>query len=218
MFTNSNTKLLLVLLLAMVLICMLNTGKENLENDNVEVEALNEDVVEETNEVTDEQTINTNSDELVKPNDLSEDNNKAVIDNEEMINSVLEPMTNVEPSDMSKTEGADVNSAGTSVTAQNMEKLMKENDKNKLKFDAGTLLPKEVNDEWFETDFGHAQVNVDDSNLIVTDRYITGVNTVGQSLKNPSWDLRAAPACPKMTVSPWLQSTIEPDFNLKPIV
>tara|TARA_B100000524_G_scaffold332838_1_gene220280 strand:+ start:18 stop:674 length:657 start_codon:yes stop_codon:yes gene_type:complete len=218
MFTNSNTKLLLVLLLAMVLICMLNTGKENLENDNVEVEALNEDVVEETNEVTDEQTINTNSDELVKPNDLSEDNNKAVIDNEEMINSVLEPMTNVEPSDMSKTEGADINSAGTSVTAQNMEKLMKENDKNKLKFDAGTLLPKEVNDEWFETDFGHAQVNVDDSNLIVTDRYITGVNTVGQSLKNPSWDLRAAPACPKMTVSPWLQSTIEPDFNLKPIV
>ena len=197
---------------------MLNTGKENLENDNVEVEAINEDVVEETNEVTDEQTINTNSDELVKPNDLSEDNNKAVIDNEEMINSVLEPMTNVEPSDMSKTEGADINSAGTSVTAQNMEKLMKENDKNKLKFDAGTLLPKEVNDEWFETDFGHAQVNVDDSNLIVTDRYITGVNTVGQSLKNPSWDLRAAPACPKMTVSPWLQSTIEPDFNLKPIV
>ena len=217
MFTNSNTKLLLVLLLAMVLICMLKQGKENLDNDDVEVEALNEDVVEQTNEVTDEQTI-TNSDELVKPNDLSEDNNKAVIDNEEMINSVLEPMTDVEPSDMSRTEGADINSAGTSVTAQNMEKLMKENEKNKLKFDAGTLLPKEVNDEWFETDFGHAQVNVDDSNLIVTDRYITGVNTVGQSLKNPSWDLRAAPACPKMTVSPWLQSTIEPDFNLKPIV
>ena len=217
MFTNSNTKLLLVLLLAMVLICMLKQGKENLDNDDVAVEALNEDVVEQTNEVTDEQTI-TNSDELVKPNDLSEDNNKAVIDNEEMINSVLEPMTDVEPSDMSRTEGADINSAGTSVTAQNMEKLMKENEKNKLKFDAGTLLPKEVNDEWFETDFGHAQVNVDDSNLIVTDRYITGVNTVGQSLKNPSWDLRAAPACPKMTVSPWLQSTIEPDFNLKPIV
>ena len=217
MFTNSNTKLLLVLLLAMVLICMLKQGKENLDNDDVAVEALSEDVVEQTNEVTDEQTI-TNSDELVKPNDLSEDNNKAVIDNEEMINSVLEPMTDVEPSDMSRTEGADINSAGTSVTAQNMEKLMKENEKNKLKFDAGTLLPKEVNDEWFETDFGHAQVNVDDSNLIVTDRYITGVNTVGQSLKNPSWDLRAAPACPKMTVSPWLQSTIEPDFNLKPIV
>ena len=45
--------------------------------------------------------------------------------------------------------------------------------------------------------------------------YHVGVNTVGQSLKNPSYDLRAAPACPKFTVSPWGQSTIEPDFNIK---
>ena len=37
---------------------------------------------------------------------------------------------------------------------------------------------KEVNNDWFETDFSHAQVNVDDSNLVVTDRYIVGVNTV----------------------------------------
>ena len=82
-------------------------------------------------------------------------------------------------------------------------------------FNAGDLLPKDVNKDWFETDFSTAQVNVDDNNLVVTDRYIVGVNTVGQSLKNASYDLRAAPANPKFTVSPWQQSTIEPEFNLK---
>lgn len=195
---------------------MLNSGNEGLDNSIDQIEGLTEEVT--SNEDNDtENIIDTKSEELVQPNDTSEDNNE-IINNEEIIDSILEPMTEVEPSDVTKTEGADINTNGTSVTAQNMEKLMQENEKNKLKFDAGTLLPKEVNDEWFETDFGHSQVNVDDANLIVTDRFITGVNTVGQSLKNPSWDLRAAPACPKMTVSPWLQSTIEPDFNIKPIV
>ena len=195
---------------------MLNSGNEGLDNSIDPIEGLTEEVT--SNEDNDtENIIDTKSEELVQPNDTSEDNNE-IINNEEIIDSILEPMTEVEPSDVTKTEGADINTNGTSVTAQNMEKLMQENEKNKLKFDAGTLLPKEVNDEWFETDFGHSQVNVDDANLIVTDRFITGVNTVGQSLKNPSWDLRAAPACPKMTVSPWLQSTIEPDFNIKPIV
>ena len=43
-----------------------------------------------------------------------------------------------------------------------------------------------------------------------------GVNTVGQTLKNPSHDIRGTIYCPKIAnVSPWQQSTIEPDFNLK---
>ena len=217
MFSNSNCKLLLVLLLAIILIYMLNSGNEMPVNSSDEIEGLTEDITSNDNMEQIETQLDTKSEELVQPNDTSEENNE-IINNNEMIDSIVEPMTEVEPSDISKTEGADINTQGTSVTAQNMEKLMQENEKNKLKFDAGTLLPKEVNDEWFETDFGHSQVNVDDANLIVTDRFITGVNTVGQSLKNPSWDLRAAPACPKMTVSPWLQSTIEPDFNIKPIV
>ena len=93
-----------------------------------------------------------------------------------------------------------------------------ENENNKLKFKASELLPTEVNKDWFETDFTQAEVNVDNDNIVVTDKYVIGVNTVGQSLKNPSYDIRAAPACPKFTVSPWLQSTIEPDFNIKSIM
>lgn len=42
-----------------------------------------------------------------------------------------------------------------------------------------------------------------------------GNNTVGSSLKNPSYDIRGNEACPKFVVSPWLQSSIEPDINIK---
>ena len=63
--------------------------------------------------------------------------------------------------------------------------------------------------------FNKRFAGVEDANLVTTDRYIIGVNTVGQSLKNPSYDLRSAPACPKFVVSPFLNSTIEPDFNIK---
>jgi hypothetical protein len=134
------------------------------------------------------------------------------VDSDNLLSEVL---ADVEPSDDTQSTSASVNENSTSVTAKNMAKLMEENEEKKLKFNASDLLPKDVNQDWFETDFSSAQVNVDDNNLVVTDRYIVGVNTVGQSLKNASYDLRAAPANPKFTVSPWQQSTIEPDFNLK---
>jgi len=214
MLFNSNVKLLLVLLLAVVLIYMLNS-KEEIPNDG-EVEALSEEQVAEE-QVVEEPVISEmeETEEVTEPVpepsnvENAQDN---LLDDDRMIDSVLS--NNVQPNDLQST-GANVNEGGTSVTAQNMQKLMEENEKNKLKFNSGELLPKEVNNDWFETDFSNAQVSVDDNNLVVTDRYIIGVNTVGQSLKNPSYDIRAAPACPKFTVSPWGQSTIEPDFNIK---
>jgi hypothetical protein len=45
-----------------------------------------------------------------------------------------------------------------------------------------------------------------------------GIDTQGQTLKNASHDLRAAPPNPKFNVGPWLISTIEPDYNIKPIM
>ena len=44
-----------------------------------------------------------------------------------------------------------------------------------------------------------------------------GVNTVGQSLRNANRQLRSEPANPQVKVSPWLQSTIEPDCNRRPM-
>jgi len=84
-------------------------------------------------------------------------------------------------------------------------------------YNAKDFLPREINDEWFETDFSLAKYQLNDDKLINTEKYIIGINTVGQSLKNASWDIRGTLPNPKLVVSPWNNSTYEPDFNLKPL-
>jgi hypothetical protein len=44
-----------------------------------------------------------------------------------------------------------------------------------------------------------------------------GVNTVGQSLRNANLQLRSEPANPQVNVSPWMNSTINPDLERKPL-
>ena len=85
------------------------------------------------------------------------------------------------------------------------------------KYNSKDFLPKQVNDEWFETDFSLAKYQLNDDKLINTEKYIIGINTVGQSLKNASHDIRGTIPNPKFIVSPWNNSTYEPDFNLKPL-
>ena len=57
-------------------------------------------------------------------------------------------------------------------------------------------------------------ISVKNRHLINVTRAV-GINTVGTSHKNGSYDLRGNPPCPKFVVSPWLQSSIEPDLNIK---
>lgn len=91
------------------------------------------------------------------------------------------------------------------------------NKNNVKKYNAKDFLPKEINDQWFDTDFSQAKFNLNDDKLINTDRYVIGVNTVGQSLKNASYDIRGTIPNPKFTVSPWNNSTYEADYNIKPL-
>ncbi len=42
-----------------------------------------------------------------------------------------------------------------------------------------------------------------------------GINTINESLKIPNMDLRPTPPCPKFTTSPWMQSSITPDTNVR---
>lgn len=79
-------------------------------------------------------------------------------------------------------------------------------------FNVDKMLPQEVNDDWF--DVQPEPVSVKNRHLINVTKPI-GVNTIGTSKKNASHDLRGSYACPKFTVSPWLQSSIEPDHNLR---
>jgi len=47
--------------------------------------------------------------------------------------------------------------------------------------------------------------------------HLVGINTVGQSLRNANRQLRSEPPNPQVKVSPWLQTTIEPDTNRRPM-
>ena len=76
---------------------------------------------------------------------------------------------------------------------------------------ASDLLPADVNSQW-------AQVNPVGAGEIQGKNFLSagaliGVNTIGQSLRNPNYQLRSEPPNPQMKVSPWMQSTIEPDLQ-----
>jgi len=47
--------------------------------------------------------------------------------------------------------------------------------------------------------------------------WATGVSTVGSTLRNANLQLRSDPPNPQVKVSPWLQTTISPDFGRKPL-
>ncbi len=77
------------------------------------------------------------------------------------------------------------------------------------------LLPQSNSSEW-------AKVNPEgvgtlkDKNFLQAG-YHVGINTVGQTLRNANLQLRSDPPNPQVAISPWLQSTISPDMNRKPM-
>jgi hypothetical protein len=99
---------------------------------------------------------------------------------------------------------------------ETMARLENENQEKMLKYNNIDLLPKEVNDQWFNTDFSMAEVVMDEKNLLNTDRYHIPINTVGSSRKaGGSHDLRPVIVNPKADVGPWNNSTVDPDLNIR---
>jgi hypothetical protein len=81
------------------------------------------------------------------------------------------------------------------------------------KLNSGDLLPGKSDQKWFENpDVG---IKIEDANLLSDAVQKVGVDTVGQTRKNPSYDIRGTVPCPKFQISPWNNSTTEPDYNLK---
>lgn len=54
-----------------------------------------------------------------------------------------------------------------------------------------------------------------DSNLAANGVDKFGIDTIGSSRKNASQDLRGNIACPKLNITPFYNSTIDPDYNIK---
>ena len=85
----------------------------------------------------------------------------------------------------------------------------------KDKLTADDLLPKDANSRWAQVNPA-GQGDVRDQNFLNAG-FLLGINTVGQSLKNANLQLRSEPPNPQQKVSPWNQSTIDPDLNRKPL-
>ena len=87
------------------------------------------------------------------------------------------------------------------------------NDINDL-FDVDQMLPKEIEEDWFDIEPLQSTKKIRGTHLIHP-KYHMGNNTVGSSLKNGTHDIRGDIPNPKVYVSPWNNSTIEPDTNIK---
>jgi hypothetical protein len=79
---------------------------------------------------------------------------------------------------------------------------------------AEELLPQDNSSLWAQVN-PSGEGSLKDRNFLQSGYHI-GINTVGQTLRNANLQLRSEPPCPQVKVSPWIQSTIEPDLGRKP--
>ena len=77
------------------------------------------------------------------------------------------------------------------------------------------LLPQDTNSTWAQV-VPAGQGSISDQNFLNAGHHI-GINTVGQTLRNANRGLRSEPPNPQIKVSPWMQTTIEPDLNRAPL-
>jgi hypothetical protein len=72
-------------------------------------------------------------------------------------------------------------------------------------------LPQDNSSTW-------AQVNPQGSGSLKDKNFLqsgfhSGIDTIGSTLRNSNLQLRSEPPCPQVVVSPWMQTTIQPDTN-----
>jgi hypothetical protein len=79
------------------------------------------------------------------------------------------------------------------------------------------LLPTDANSQWAALN----PVNMNQGSMLNGDMlqagHHIGLDTIGQTLKNPNLQLRSDPIIPKQDVGPWNQSTYEPDYGRIPL-
>jgi hypothetical protein len=203
---NQMSTLLLLLILGFLIYYLTKPNVENLSNLN-----------------TDSKTVQVAPVASVPKNNFVVQN-KEPSDPQNLVNQIIgesDSNNNVysfEPNTDFNDIGAELNTAFDSGNVPALTPdVVNVNKNNVSQYNAKDFLPKEINNEWFDTDFSQAKFNINDDKLINTERYIIGINTVGQSLKAASYDIRGAVPNPKFAVSPWNNSTIEADYNIKPL-
>ena len=77
------------------------------------------------------------------------------------------------------------------------------------------LLPKDSNSQWAQLN-PSGKGELANVNLLKAGYHI-GIDTIGQTLRNANLQIRSEPPNPQLSVGPWNQSTIEPDFMRVPL-
>jgi hypothetical protein len=77
------------------------------------------------------------------------------------------------------------------------------------------LLPLDVNSQWSKLN-PNGNSELANVNLLKAGFY-NGIDTIGSSLRNANLQIRSEPPNPTTMVSPWMQSTIEPDLMRVPL-
>ena len=77
------------------------------------------------------------------------------------------------------------------------------------------LLPGHSDNKWSDVN-PMPDGELGEQNFLEAGHHV-GVNTVGQSLRNANRQLRSEPPNPQVKVSPWMQTTIGPDTNRRPL-
>lgn len=143
-------------------------------------------------------------------------NKKKII---EKFSSLEEVSQNVIPTNPEKVQNDMLNDYWKEINSNNDSKqyeqqVVTENNEDTTKLKSSEFLPQELNQNWFDKDFNQVK-EIDQDTLIDVSQYSSGMDTVGQTLKNPSYDIRGNIPNPKNIISPFLNSSIEPDNNIK---
>ena len=81
--------------------------------------------------------------------------------------------------------------------------------------DPSELLPKDTNELWSSSN-PPVSGGMGSMNFLNASAQLQSINTIGSSLRNANLQVRSEPPNPQQKVSPWLNSTIEPDLTRVP--
>ena len=173
------------------------------------------------NKSTSSTSSTSSQDLLVKPpnqnptNNISSFNSMAkqyIGDDKQVMYSSISSDTSKQSAILSKIDDSFMLLPSNNMPDPKFDKVISK-DKPRPVLSTGDLLPKDENKDWFQVP--NSKFNLMQAVDLEVPEIKIGIDTVGQSRKNATYDLRAAPPNPKFVVSPWSNSTIEPDYNTK---
>jgi len=143
--------------------------------------------------------------------DVSAFNESDIADNADELEGFQNNSTATNDDGVQSSEGVGNNEDYGEVPSSNNKNELPNECYPKDVLSAGDLLPGDANSKFAQSN-PNGQGSLSDKNFLTAGFHV-GTNTVGQSLRNANRQLRSDPPNPQVKVSPWMQTTIEPDVN-----